>query len=374
MSILFSVSCWAQETAGPNLTPAPPIARAVVSGTSPVQVRKGILIGALDAAGAPIGDLNKEQIKIMDSGQAATPLMVRKADALPLDLGIVLYADPKTFSQQQAAATELVKRILRPDVDHVFVISAGGSRGWADGNLQWQNDVDALTKTIQGLDKNTGFGDPFGYEMQTASTGLGRDLVQKFGGNNGAPSVFGVIWQLMKSDARPVRKAVIIVRNAWSHSPGTSGRYSPMIDSALEYVIANAQMQGIPFYTIGLEDLSIGAATTNIGITTTGVHPGDAAELRSYDDEVEKMRKAAYDAGRSNVVRMADSTGGHAWFSSKRNFSDATDAITKDILGQYVLIFSPSAVDAPSPRGLKITTTHNDCRLETPTAFYIGAH
>jgi hypothetical protein len=86
------------------------------------------------------------------------------------------------------------------------------------------------------------------------------------------------------------------------------------------------------------------------------------------------MRKAAYDAGRSNVVRMADSTGGHSWWSSKKNFTDATDAIAKDLLGQYLLIFSPSAVDTPSPRGLKITTTHNDCRLETPTAFYLGAH
>jgi len=310
----------------------------------------------------------------MDSGQAATPIMVRKADQLPLDLGIVLYADPKTFSQQQTAVIELIKKVIRPETDHAFVISAGGNKPWSDGNLKWENDVDALTKTIQGLDKNTGFGDPFGYEMQTASTGLGRDLVQKFGGGNGAPSVFGVLWQMMKSDARPVRKVVVIVRNAWSHSPGTSGRYSPMIDANLEYVIGNAQQLGIPFYVMGLEDLSIGSATTNIGVTTTGVHPGDAAERRTYDDQLEKMRKMAYDAGRSNVTRMAEATGGHVWFSSKKNFADATDGIERDILGQYVLIFSPAPADAANPRSLRITTTHKDCRLETPSAFYIGAH
>jgi hypothetical protein len=285
----------------------------------------------------------------------------------------VLYADSKTFSQQQAAVIDLIKKVIRPEMDHAFVITAGGNKGWTDGNLQWQNDVDALTKTIQGLDRNTGFGDPFGYEMQTASTGLGRDLVQKFGGNNGAPSVFGVMWQMFQSDARPVRKAVVIVRNAWSHSPGTSGRYSPMIDGSLEYVMGNAQQQGIPLYIIGLEDRSIGSATTNIGITATGVHPGDAAELRSYDDELEKMRKAAYDAGRSNVTRMADSTGGHVWWSEKKNFADASEAIAKDITGQYVLIFSPSGT-GQNPRTLKVTTTHKDCRLETPTAFYLSTH
>jgi hypothetical protein len=186
--------------------------------------------------------------------------------------------------------------------------------------------------------------------------------------------VFSVIWQMMKSDPRPVRKAVIIVRNAMSHSPGFSGRYSPMIDSAMSYVINNAQELGIPLYVIGLEDLSIGTATTNIGISTMGVHPGEAADLRSYDEAIEKDRKVAYDAGRSNVARLADATGGHAWWSVKKNFSDVTDAIAKDITGQYVLIFSPSAADVANPRALKISTTHKDCRLEVPTAFYLGAH
>jgi VWFA-related protein len=365
----------AQEVGGPNLTSVPvAVAPPVVKGTTPVQIRKGILLGALDPLGSPVGDLNKDQIQIMDSGHAATPLMVRKADQLPLDLGIVLYADSATFSQQQAAAIELVKKTIRPEVDHAFVISAGGNKPWSDGNLTWQNDLEALTKTIQGLDKSTGFSDPFGYEIVRTATGLGRDTLQKFGGGNGSPDVFGVIWEMMKSDARPVRKAVIIFRKAWAHSPGTSGRYSPMVEALLANVIGNAQSLGIPLYAIGLEDLSVGAATTNIGVVTTGVHSGDAAELRGADDELEKLRKAAYDAGRSNVMRIADSTGGHVWWSSKRNFSDATDGIVKDVLGQYILIFSPSGVDAGSPRALRVTTSHKDCRLETPTAFYLAAH
>jgi VWFA-related protein len=369
-----------QSIGGANVVPVETPAAAsvaappVTSGKSPVQIRKGILIGALDSAGSPVDGLNKDELQVMDSGQAATPLMVRKASDLPLDLGIVLYADPATFSGQQTAAIDLIKKIIRPDVDHAFVIAAGGSRPWSNGNLQWQNDIGELTKTTEGLERNTGFSDPFGYALKTDRTGLDRNSMQYFGGANGAPSVFGVIWQMMKSDARPVRKAVIIVRNALAHSPGFSGRYSPMVDSSLAYVIGNAQQMGIPFYVIGLEDLSIGTATTNIGLTATGVHPGEAADLRAYDDEIEKERKAAYDAGRSNVMRMADSTGGHAWFSVKRNFADVTDAIAKDVTSQYVLIFSPSAMDVANPRALRITTTHKDCRLETPNAFYLGAH
>ena len=374
MLLLLSITCVAQETANPNVAPVPVAATPpVTTGTASVQVRKGILIGALDPTGSPVGDLNKDQLQIIDSGHEATPLLVRKADAIPLDLGIVLYADPKTFSQQQAAAIDLIKKIIRPEMDHAFVIAAGGNKPWSDGNLKWQNSAEDLISTIQGLDKNTGFGDPFGYQLKVDRTGLDRDALQHFGGDNGAPSVFSVIWQMMKSDARPVRKAVVIVRSALSHSAGFSGQYSPMIDSALEYVIGNAQQMGIPLLIIGLEDTSIGAATTNIGITTTGVHPGDADALKDYDDEMEKLRKAAYDAGRSNVMRIADSTGGHVWWSEKKNFADATEAIAKDITGQYVLIFSPSGA-GQNPRPLKVTTTHKDCRLETPTAFYLSAH
>jgi VWFA-related protein len=373
--VSLTVSSLAQEVAGANAAPPAATAAATpVVTTSKGPVRKGILIGALDPTGSPFDDLNKDQLQIMDSGQAAAPLMVRKAAELPLDLGVILYADPQTFSEQQGAAIELVKRIVRPEKDHVFVIAAGGSKPWTDGNLKWTDNIGEAVKTIQGLEKNTGFGDPFGYSIKVDRTGLDRDALQHFGGENGAPPVFNVIWQMMKSDARPVRKAVIIVRSAMAHSPGASGSYSPMVESWITNIIENAQMQGIPFYVIGLEDLSIGAATTNIGLTATGVHPGDAAELRTYDERIEKLRVAAYNAGRSNVVRLADSTGGHAWWSTKKNFSDVTDQIAKDVTGQYVLIFSPSVADAGGARPLRITTSHKDCRLETPTAFFIGAH
>jgi len=373
--ILLSFCCLAQETTNTNVAPVPAAATPhVATGITPAQVLKGILIGALDPTGSSVADLNKDELQIMDSGQAATPVMVRKADQLPLDLGIVLYAGTGNFSQQQAAAVDLIKKIIRPETDHAFVIAAGGNRPWTEGNLKWENDIETLNKTIKGLDKNTGFSDPFGYELKTDRTGLDRDSLQHFGGGNGSPTVFSVIWQMMKSDARPVRKAIVIVRSAMAHSPGASGSYSPMVETWISTIIADAQKQGMPFYVIGLEDMSIGAATTNIGVTATGVHPGEAAALKDYDDRVEKLRKAAYDAGRSNVVRMAESTGGHVWWSDKKNFSDATDQIAKDITGQYVLIFAPSVADVASPRGLKITTTHKDCRLETPTAFYLGVH
>src|SRR3954453_3555652 len=227
----ISMISWSQEVAGSSVSPSPAPAAApnLTSGKSPAQLRKGILLGALDPSGTPVDDLNKDQLQILDAGQGAVPVIVRKASELPLDLGIVLYADPSTFSQQQAAAIDLVKKIIRPELDHAFVIAAGGNRPWADGNLQWQNDPAELAKTIQSLDKNTGFSDPFGYELKVTRTGMDRDAMQYFGGGNGSASVFGVIWQMMKSDARPVRKAVIIVRNAMSHSPGSTGRYSPMI-------------------------------------------------------------------------------------------------------------------------------------------------
>ena len=85
-------------------------------------------------------------------------------------MGFVLYAGTGNFSQQQAAALELVRcMISRLEMDHAFVIAAGGNRPWSDGNLKWENDVETLSKNIKALDKNTGFSDPFGYELQHRS-------------------------------------------------------------------------------------------------------------------------------------------------------------------------------------------------------------
>src|SRR3954470_17038247 len=128
----FSMISSAQEVGGSNLIPPPEPAAPVAKTKSPVQVRKGILISALDPSGAPVDDLNKDQLQIMDSGQGASPVIVRKAGELPLDLGIVLYANQSTFSQQQAAVIELSKKIIRPGKDHAFVVSAGGNKGWSD--------------------------------------------------------------------------------------------------------------------------------------------------------------------------------------------------------------------------------------------------
>src|SRR3954462_9756073 len=132
--VLFSVASFAQQGEAPSPVPAG-VTAPVAMEKSPVQIRKGILIGALDPTGSSVADLKKDELQIMDGGQAATPVMVRKADQLPLDLGIVLYAGTGSFSQQQAAALDLVKKIIRPDMDHAFVIAAGGNRPWSDANL-----------------------------------------------------------------------------------------------------------------------------------------------------------------------------------------------------------------------------------------------
>ena len=99
--LLLGSFCAGQQIVGTTVAPIQPEAPAappsVSTGKSPAPIHKGILIGALDPTGSAVADLNKDQIQILDSGQGATPLMVRKADALPLDLAIVLYADPSTF-------------------------------------------------------------------------------------------------------------------------------------------------------------------------------------------------------------------------------------------------------------------------------------
>jgi len=239
--------------------------------------------------------------------------------------------------------------------------------------IQWQSDVDTLTKSIEGLNRDEGLGDFFGFDFDRSATGMGRNTIQHFGAKDGnnAPSVFGVVWQMMKSDSRPVRKAVVIVRDAWAHSPGFSSRYSPVVDGYLQQVIGNAQMLGVTLYVIGLEDQSLDF-DTNIGQIYVGMPNAPSAESRGAADEnYLRAKKAAYAGGRSNVELMAASTGGHVWWSSKKNYTDATEGIASALAGQYVLFFTPSGAQVENPRGLKITLGHKDARLDAPNAYYL---
>jgi hypothetical protein len=258
---LCCLSAFAQVADRP--TPAPTSAQAARPATEPTpasrpqpssapdsavapQIRRvSILVSATDHSGNPVRDLSKDQLSVLDNGQPGKILDVQSANDLPLDLAVVLLASKSNFAQQQAAAIDLAHRVLRPNVDQAFVVTAGGDKMWPDGRLEWQTDPTAIEKSIRALDLNTGLPDVFRFDLSTDSVANSRMNIQHY--STGGYSVFNVIWTMMKADPRPARHAVMMFRSAWAHSPGFSSVYEKVVESEHMHVIAGAQQMRASF-------------------------------------------------------------------------------------------------------------------------------
>ena len=346
--VLLTTALYAQEAAPQqsNLTATPSADPAAHPATPAVPVAKAphfvpVLISATDSHGSPVLGLTKEQITILDTNQDVPPLQLYKGTDLPLHLGIVLLCSPRTFSQQQAAAIDLVNKVIRPGIDGAFVVSARGKKAWPGERLEWKQDSAELSKIIRSLDPEAGLQDPFDFDLATTQGGFGsRSNIQTVGG--GGVTVFDVAYAMMNSDPRPSRRVLFMFREAWSHSPGFGERANTWVEDRMLQVIAAAQKMHISTFVIGLEEPQYNRITdTDLGTSYNPTHPGEGAASRSYDSHMQQARIRAYEAGRTNIVRLATETGGAIYWSAKKNYSDAISSMANELAGQYIVTFLP---------------------------------
>ena len=62
---------------------------------------------------------------------------------------------------------------------------------------------------------------------------------------------------------------------------------------------------------------------------------------RDYDRQYQLLKEGLYKTGRSNIERLANQTGGRAWWIIKSNYIDGVNAIANNLDGQYLLTFIP---------------------------------
>jgi len=347
--VLLTTALYAQEAVPQqsNLTGTPSTAAPPAHPATPaVPVAKAphfvpVLISATDSHGSPALGLTKEQITILDTNQDVQPLQLYKGTDLPLHLGIVLLCSPRTFSQQQAAAIDLVNKVIRPGIDGAFVVSARGKKAWPGERLEWKQDAAELSKIIKSLDPEAGLHDSFDFDLATTQGGFGsRSNIQTVGG--GGVTVFDVAYAMMNSDPRPSRRVLFMFREAWSHSPGFGERANTWVEDHMLQVIAAAQKMHISTFVIGLEDPQYNRITdTDLGTSYNPTHAGEGAASRSYDSHMQQARIRAYEAGRTNIVRLATETGGAIYWSAKKNYSDAISSMANELAGQYIVTFLP---------------------------------
>ncbi len=361
-ALLFTPPVHAQDKPAQS-EPIPPDATAMIS------------IGATDSHGNPVQNVSKETVTVYDGKESVRMIDVQKAADLPLDLGIVLLASQKKFDQEQAAAIDLAQKLLRPGVDRAFVITAGGDKQWTNSQIAWLTDPSAVATSIRGLDKNQGLPDLFNFQLSTTAAGVQRHSIQTYNLGTGF-SVYSVVWAMMKTDPRPVRRAVIIFRSAVAHSPGYGSQATHASEDTHNRVILTAQSMGISFYAVGVDDQLAKSDTSSFRTNTTYMPShggGDDADARQYDQDLARSNDLQYSAGRQNVNRIADETGGRSYWTSKKNFQDATTGIANDIGSQYVVTFAKStSATAPPVHPIKVEVT-GAAHITAPRAYIIAA-
>jgi len=346
------------------------LAGATALAVEPTARPVSVLFSVTDQAGSPVRDLAKDQVTVLDNSSNATVADLRPVGDAPLSLGIVLLASPTNFKKEQAAAIDLVQKLIRSDQDRAFVITAGGGKRWTESALDWQSDPEALKKQISALDKNTGIPDAFNYDLSTYSgdtaTSAARWRIESQKG--GGASFFDAVWGMMVADKRPARRVLVLFRNPWSHAPGMAKEYRDFSDRKHSEIVANAQKLHVTIFAIGVEE-NPPDATNPSGELNKGYGMNAVGDMtREYDRQVGLQKERLYNGGRANVERLANETGGQAWWSGKYN--DIAGSIANALNGQYLLTFVPAA-PTPGPHKLKVTCG-SGTRVSAPEAFLVA--
>src|SRR5205823_5471885 len=130
--------------AAPATSATPAAANTTPSSTSvsatPAAARAlfvPVLLTATDAAGNPVSGMSLDKLTLIDNDHAVSPMKIFNGKDIPLHMAVVLVSDKGSFSQQQAAAADLVQKVIRPGVDQAFIVTAKGQKPWPSDHLEW---------------------------------------------------------------------------------------------------------------------------------------------------------------------------------------------------------------------------------------------
>jgi Ca-activated chloride channel family protein len=255
-----------------------------------------IFFTAADSNKRFIGDLKKEDVRILEDGQPQEIFTFQQNIDLPLSIAILLdtsISEQRTLPDEKAAARSFLEAVLRPQTDEAAIISFTGDVTLEQG---FTGNIDRLRRAIDRVE----FVPPSGY----IGGGVVVGTPPISGGNRdtaGSTAIWDAVWvcshDLMADSAEKTRRAIILLTDG----DDTSSRLK------MHEAIERAQKADALIYAVGIGD--------------------------SYQGSIDE----------GSLRKITEQTGGRAYFpQNERELRSAFAQIQRDLREQYLVAYSPS--------------------------------
>ncbi|MBA3513376.1 MAG: VWA domain-containing protein, partial [Pyrinomonadaceae bacterium] len=243
-----------------------------------------------------ISTLKKEDLRVLEDGQAQEIFTFQQNIDLPLSAAILIdcsASEERTLPDEKAAARSFLEAVLRPGKDEAAIVSFTGEVTLEQG---FTGSIERLRSAIDRVE----FVPPAGY----IGGGIVVGGTPPISGTNqalaGSTAIWDAVWatskELLQDSADNARRAIILL---------TDGE-DTISQVKMHEAIERAQKADALIYTIGIGD------SYNFGV--------NEGALR----------------------KIAEQTGGRAYFPhSDRELREAFAQIQRDLREQYLVAYSP---------------------------------
>jgi len=256
-----------------------------------------IFFTAADSNKRFISNLKKEDIRVLEDGQAQEIFTFQQNIDLPLSIAILIdtsRSEERTLPDEKAAARSFIEAVMRPEKDEAAVVSFTGDVTLEQG---FTGNLDRLRRAIDRVE----FVPPSGY----IGGGVVVGGTPPISGTNqilaGATAIWDAVWassnEILSDSADNTRRTIILL---------TDGE-DTISQVKMHEAIERAQKADALIYAIGIGD--------------------------SYQGGVDM----------GSLKKIAEQTGGRAYFPrSETELRSAFAQIQRDLREQYLVAYSPA--------------------------------
>jgi VWFA-related protein len=243
-----------------------------------------------------ISTLKKEDLRVLEDGQAQEIFTFQQNTDLPLSAAILIdcsASEERTLPDEKAAARSFLEAVLRPGKDEAAIVSFTGEVTLEQG---FTGSLDRLRRAVERVD----FVPPAGYIGGGIVVGGTPPISDTNQALAGSTAIWDAVWatsnELLQDSADNARRAIILL---------TDGE-DTISQVKMKDAIEQAQKADALIYTIGIGD------SYNFGV--------NEGALR----------------------KLAEQTGGRAYFPhSEKELREAFAQIQRDLREQYLVAYSP---------------------------------